>query len=185
MKVPTSPMELNSKKWFIDYCQEIERDANVRKEIIESNEFMLWLMSILLDKKYVDTLNYKDNVNINKLRVLYKILDEYAYKRYVSSYEENGSRYYYFEYDGYICKIGFVLENSDIYFCHLVDDDVSNISLFSFADISREENELSSNAIVKEELSKLEDYIRRLKNQGISSEDIIETTAKALNLVKK
>lgn len=181
INIPLEPMELtNAHEWFENYCRSIEKEASDRKNIVEDNDYMEWLYNCL-----VNSLSNQDEDNFSKLKPLYNMIDEYAYKRYSISYSEEGCRFYYLRYKDIVFKIGYNMEKDDEFFCLLEQGDIGNVRVFNFEDIKDEEQKKEFNGFAKEELRDLYQYLMILKEKGITDEEIVETTAKALRLENK
>ncbi|HIS18834.1 MAG TPA: hypothetical protein IAC02_09540 [Candidatus Coprovivens excrementavium] len=77
------------------------------------------------------------------------------------------------------------MEKDDEFFCLLEQGDIGNVRVFNFEDIKDEEQKKEFNGFAKEELRDLYQYLMILKEKGITDEEIVETTAKALRLENK
>lgn len=190
--VPTSPMRREeSKQWFLDYCKQIEKQSMLKKEILADNQYMEWIKHFVSEYGFFDTLlsetddvSLKDASYLSRLGVLFHLLESYASRRYISSLEDENGRSYFLRYDDVVYQVGVDVSRENVYFCVLGGKNVDASVIFSFDAVQKEAQEMDSNVYVREELKGLSSYIQTLKSSGFTDQDIIETTALALRLIK-
>lgn len=91
------------KKYIERIAQVNECEKNIRGKILNNSEYMEWLFKFT--NKYPSFSDYnwlyepdklceEDRINIDKLHVLYSIIDDYAHRNYLPYFGENYLKFY-------------------------------------------------------------------------------------------
>lgn len=174
--IPIEPMKKEeAKAWFIDYCNSIDKMLEERRSIIENDDYINWLYNLLLEREFMEVLYNQESDN--RLKAFFEIINQYGYKRYISTYEFDGKRFYYVLYRDMIIKIGYDIKDVNKYFVSVNKEEIENREVFLYEDIKKEEIEGS----MSEEFQKLGDQVTNLRRLGATDEDIVHV----LSLRKK
>ncbi len=154
-------------------CNLLKREE-VKKEILSNYDYMNWLKSYVnkninfdTDDIKKDDISEEDKENINKLGLLFDIVDKYAYDNYLEFYSTDFGEFYNIKYNSEVYKIGYHGGQGIIYYVSknfMPEDPEDSIN---FEDIKN--NRVSSRTTqIKKEFEKLRKELIKLKELDVS-----------------
>lgn len=154
--------------------------------VLSNTNFMNWIIKELNEHYYIDDHNSKlteeDAFYASKLKTLYELVAEYAYKNYIEVSKSMQYNLYYVYYNG---TVFFVYEGSNSYGCFNNTLDKKNVLYcINFEDVikSKLDDIINSDTGLLHGLKK---EIMKLNNKGVSLEFIREIFGKVLEEVKE
>ncbi len=168
---------------LVDQYYAMLESENIKKmQIIKDDSYINWLESFLNVNEtattfskvtYSGDLTPLDISNLEKLDLLYAIIERYANHNYIASTAMNEGLGYFVSFRGFFFKIIKSHLDKDEIFCSLAP----NISLLSSKNIIDFDKIMNDVGIVydtdlKKSLEELANYIKYLKATGVPSESI-------------
>ncbi len=181
-----------SQLWFKNYCEMCDREQRVMQEMLDSEDYIKWLSEFSFahngfstDQLENTSIEFSENdfKNIQNFRCFYNVIGRYADYHYIIGDNMDKAGFaYYVRYNGIVYKIG-SFASGGLFYCKIVDSDLSEATVIEFIDVVREKN-IGESSIVRERLNQLSEMIIELVGIGIKEDEIRGTVDDTMRLVK-
>ena len=184
--------EISDKEaWVLSYNEKIRKINEQKKEILSSPDYMLWLQDFIAREgvfcdddmlySFID-ISDTDKKQIEKLGLLYEIIESYASKNYIYPQVGNTNCYFRLKYEDVGYKIGVIPRQGTTFYCEREDINKEE-AYIDFNDIVNN-YEYESTKIIKEQLDDFANSIISLYEKGIPFEAITGTFYKTVDTIE-
>lgn len=177
--------------WFNSYLiNQKEKEKNI-KTMMSNTDYLFWLDRFTQDKEvfyddqwlyFSDKINDSDKKNVEKLKLFYEGIDEYANKNYIYPISWDYGNYYKIKLDNLGFKIGLTYGQGISFSCERVFVD-NEQEFIDFNDIitDKKKNNVDEFDI---KLNTLADYIKNIYEQGVPGQAIVSTLINAISYIE-
>lgn len=168
---------------YLKLKEQQEKDELIKQELLTTTDYMDWLYRFtrvyprFLDDTWLyqpSKISNNDRANVDKLHILFKIIEDYANEHEILSKGGEHDKYYSIMYNGYGYDIGMIDRiASAVYVCQrsVVEKDYIN-----FNDIMNDKKDSEyEKELIKKSLEMLKQDIINLYNMGVSRKTIYHT----------